>query len=100
MEETIFVEGLYLNKVHEKAPAFIITNQSIHVEKLMAWLEANKLRVDDKGYIRVVGKESKEGKRYMVLDTWKPTTEPSTVSNEKSIDPNEPPMVDENGLPF
>lgn len=74
--ETVFVEGLYLNKVHEKAPAFIITNQSIHVEKLMAWLEANKLRVDDKGYIRIVGKESKEGKRYMTVDTYKAPVKP------------------------
>lgn len=74
MEESVFVEGLYLNKVHEKAPAFIITNQSIHVEKLMAWLEANKLRVDEKGYIKIQGLESKDKtKRYFKVDKWVPT---------------------------
>lgn len=70
--ESVFVEGLYLNRVSDKAPAFIITNQSIHVEKLMAWLEANKLRVDEKGYIKIVGMENKDKtKRYFKVDTWK-----------------------------
>lgn len=87
---TIFTEGFYLNKVHEKAPAFIITNQSIQVEKAIAWLQANKHLADEKGYIRLVGKESKEGKRYFQVDTWKP---------EAKAEPTAP-EVDENGIPF
>ena len=87
--DTIFVEGLYLNKVSDKAPAFIITNQSIHVEKLMAWLEANKTKADEKGYLRIVGKESKEGKRYMSLDTWKPEKAPQDVED---IEPDDIPF--------
>ncbi len=72
--ETIFTEGFYLNKVSDNAPSFIITNQSIDVKKAIAWLTANQHLADEKGYIRLVGKESKEGKRYFQVDQWKPTS--------------------------
>lgn len=96
-KETVFVEGLYLNKVHEKAPAFVITNQSIHVEKAIAWLTANKNLADEKGYIRLVGKESKQGKRYFEVDQWKPEAK----TEQKAIDPGEypEPLTDES-IPF
>ena len=67
----VFVEGLYLNRVSDKAPEFIITNQSIHVEKLSQWLEQNKNLVDEKGYIKIVGMESKDKtKRYQLWNAW------------------------------
>lgn len=83
--ETIFLEGFYLNTVSEKAPSFIITNQSVHVEKAIAWLTANKHLADEKGYIKMIGKESKAGKRYFEVDTWKPTKQeenPDTSSQD------------------
>lgn len=84
--ETIFTDGFYLNKVHEKAPAFVITNQSIHVEKAIKWLEANKGLADEKGYIKLVGKESKEGKRYFAVDTWKPEQKPAEATEQTKPD--------------
>jgi len=78
--ETIFTEGFYLNKVSDNAPAFIITNQSIDVKKAIAWLTANQHLADEKGYIRIVGKESKEGKRYFQVDQWKPKTQQDITS--------------------
>lgn len=71
---TIFIGGMFLNKVSDKAPDFIITNQSIHMETLYNWLKENKNLADEKGYIRIVGKESKGGKRYFEVDQWKPTS--------------------------
>ena len=77
-KETIFVSGLYLNRVSDKAPAFIITNQDIHVEKLIAWLQANRHLANERGYIKITGKESQTldanglPKRYFQVDTWKP----------------------------
>jgi hypothetical protein len=53
-QEAVFVSGLYLNRVSEKAPEFIITNQDIHVEKLIAWLQENKNLANEKGYIRKI----------------------------------------------
>jgi hypothetical protein len=70
-QEIVFADGIYLNTVSEKAPEFIKANVSIHIEKAIAWLQAQK--PNEKGYITLVGKESKQGKRYFQLDTWKPT---------------------------
>ena len=87
---TTFVGGLFLNKVSDNAPSFIITNQSIHMETLYKWLQANKGLADEKGYIRIVGKESKEGKRYFQVDNYKPKTEAPVVTPEgKGIDMSE-----------
>lgn len=93
--DTIFTEGFYLNKVSENAPAFIITNQSINVKQAIAWLTANQHLADEKGYIRIIGKEGQSGKRYFQVDTWKPKTDTTTpvanvpVPEGKGIDMNE-----------
>jgi hypothetical protein len=85
--EKVFVSGLYLNRVSESAPAFVITNQDIHVEKLIAWLTANKHLANEKGYIRITGKESQTkddkgfNKRYFQVDTYK-KPEASTTTEE------------------
>ena len=72
-----FAEGIYLNTVSEKAPDFIKANVSINIATAISWLSALKEKglADEKGYIRLTGKESKQGKRYFELDTWKPSTE-------------------------
>ena len=82
--ETIFPEGVYLNTVSEKAPDFIKANISIHIEKAVAWLQANKHLADEKGYLKLTGKESKQGKRYFQVDRWVPnkSTEPTTDSTK------------------
>lgn len=83
MENTdpIFTDGLYLNKVNENAPSFIVANVSVHLEKAIAWMQANKHLADEGGYIRLTGKESRQGKRYFQVDTWKPTKTTETPQN-------------------
>lgn len=90
-KETIFVSGLYLNRVSDKAPAFIITNQDIHVEKLIAWLQANKHLANERGYIKITGKESQtlgnDGlhKRYFQVDTWKKEVTPEVAGVAEEV---------------
>jgi len=96
--ESIFAEGIYLNRVHEKAPAFIITNQSIHVKKAIEWLQTleHKGVVDEKGYIKLVGKESKKldtkglPTRYFEVDTYK--KEEPVQPESKNAPTDEPPF--------
>jgi hypothetical protein len=82
--EKVFVAGMYLDRVHPNAPEFIITNQTIHVEKFIQWLQENKHLASDKGYLRLVGKESQTkddkglNKRYFEVDTWKPAPKDET----------------------
>lgn len=92
--ETIFAEGIYLNRVSPNAPAFIITNQSIHIEKAIAWLQSVKHLADAKGYIRLVGKESGttvnekgEPKRYFQIDNYK-----KPEATQSAADDGEPPF--------
>jgi hypothetical protein len=75
MSEKIFAEGIYLNKVNAKAPDYIISSVSIHVDKAIEWLQ--KQERDEKGYVKLTGKEAKNGKRYFEVDKWKPTQEAS-----------------------
>jgi hypothetical protein len=83
--EKVFVSGMYLNRVHPNAPEFIITNQSIHAQRMITWLQENAGLADENGYIKVVGKESKsvnekgENTRYFEVDSWKPTNEQAPV---------------------
>jgi hypothetical protein len=102
--QAIFVSGMYLNRVHEKAPAFVITNQDIHVEKLITWLQENKHLANDKGYIRITGKESQTkdnkgfNKRYFQVDTYKKDTNTENVATtapeypEAEINPQDVPF--------
>jgi len=92
--EKVFLSGMYLDHVHEKAPAFVITNQTIHVENFIKWLQENRNLADQKGYIRIVGKESEKidpttnkAKRYFEVSTWKPPVKEDTATpeDEKSI---------------
>ena len=97
-QEAVFPAGLYLGRVPETAPAFVITNQTIHVEKLIEWLTANKNLADEKGYIRLQGKESKnvgtdgKFKRYFQVDSWKPTVTDTATPPDDTIDSS--------GIPF
>lgn len=72
MADKIFVSGMYLNKVSDKAPEYIITNQDIHVDTMIKWLQDNRQLANEKGYIKITGKEGQSGKRYFEVDTWKP----------------------------
>lgn len=92
---TIFTEGFYLNKVSERAPEYIKANISINVAQATAWLlgEANKYK-DEKGYVRLVGKESKGGKLYFEVDTYKPADTPASTNEEV------PEEITEEDIPF
>ncbi len=90
--EKIFAEGFYLNKLNEKAPSFVLVDQSIHVEKALAWLEANKGLANEKGYINLTGKESQNGKRYFEVNTFKPKQVITGDSLPEDINPADIPF--------
>jgi hypothetical protein len=78
--EIIYVDGLYSNEVSEKAPEWILGSLSIQPMKLATWLQANQKLQNEKGYIRLIVKKSKDGKRYISVDTWKKES-PAPVSD-------------------
>ena len=66
MSEKQFAEGIWFNKPHDKAPDFVKMNVKIESRKLEQWIATQ----NDEIYISV--KESKGGKWYAEIDTYKP----------------------------
>ena len=68
--DKVFVNGLMAKKPNEKAPDWVKCNLSIKREELAAWLTS---QTDE--WINVQVWESKGGKWYAEVDTWKPRSE-------------------------
>jgi hypothetical protein len=68
MTEPKFVDGLRWSDPHPNAPDFVKGKLSIKVDELIKYLQANQ----SNGWVNINLKESKGGKMYFELDTWKP----------------------------
>ena len=66
MSDKQFVDGLYIYPPHEKAPDFVKAAIGINRKKLGNWLREHK-----EDNIRLDVKESKEGKWYAEVNTYK-----------------------------
>ena len=71
MSDKNFVDGLFYNFPHEKAPEFVLASLSINQAKFINWL--NEQEANDKGYIKIDVKKSREGKPYCELNTYRGT---------------------------
>jgi len=72
-DDNIFVDGLFVDKPHEKAPDFIKCKLGINRKELGNWLRS---KADDR--INIVIKESKGGKWYATVDDWVPDSSKAT----------------------
>lgn len=70
--DKIFVNGLISKKVSDKAPEWILGALSINVESLTNWLSTTGKQVQSNGWINLNIKKSKDGKRYIEVDTYNP----------------------------
>lgn len=94
--KVIFVEGLNVFTPNENAPDFVKASMVINKEKFITWLQTNGQYLSDGKYgteLRLQIKESKQGKLYASVDTYKPKTN-STVE-EKLVA-----LETEDDLPF
>lgn len=66
-EEVEFPKGLMVKAKHENAPDYVLCKLSIRREELIEWLQGK-----DGDWINLDVKESKGGKLYAAVDTWKP----------------------------
>lgn len=63
-----FVDGLFYNEKNQNAPDFVLGGISIQRQIFQEWLD--KQDVNDKGYLKIQFKMSKNGKAYAELDTY------------------------------
>jgi len=67
-----FVNGLYFKPKNEKAPDFVLGSISIKPADLMTWLTSKQ----GEDWVNIDIKESKAGKVYCAVSTWKPNEQP------------------------
>ena len=73
--EKVFVDGLMAKKPHANAPEWVKCNINIKREELLAWLSAQS-----EDWINLQVCESKRGKWYAEVDTWKPDTDTRSMT--------------------
>lgn len=84
-QDTIFADGLFFELPTENAPSFIKGKLSINVEEFKKFLNDHQ---NKGGYVNIDLKESKNGKGYAVLNTWKPTHKEYKEEVEQDIPDN------------
>ena len=67
-EDKILAEGLFFKEKHQNAPDFVIGGLSIKIDQFSKFVKDHK----DGEYLNFQVLKSKQGKPYIVLDTWKP----------------------------
>ena len=80
MSETKFPNGMWFNKPHENAPDFVIADINISVDRFIEWLKAQER--SEKGYVRITGKRSKDGRYHAELNDWKPTKNDVPIADQ------------------
>ena len=70
-KEVVFAEGIGFAGPRPKAPEYIKGRVWVRVKQFVEFLENND-HIHD-GYLNLELKESKSGKLYLAVDTWKPT---------------------------
>lgn len=71
-KETIFPEGMSFFQPHYQAPDYVKGDISIHPQKFIAFLKANREHMSAKGFFKINLMEGKNGNWYLKLDTFKP----------------------------
>ena len=91
MADKIFTNGLIFKLPREKAPEYVKGSLAFKVEEFIKWLQEN---VDDRGWVNVDLKVSRNGKPYAEKNTWKPGDRRS-AGEETGTDKTEDEMVAE-----
>ena len=91
-KEIEFVDGLIVKAPHAKAPDFVKASISIRVEALGLWLRAKHKAGEE--WVNLDVKESKGGKWYAAVSTYKPKEEkkPGRFADMKDDDPDSIPF--------
>ena len=80
MSDNVFAKGLYVKPPREGAPDWVKFKMSIKREEAIQWLQG---QTDE--WINTEVKESKGGKWYAEVDTWKPDPNKSDESLDEDI---------------
>ena len=71
-------KGFFVSKPRDGAPSFVKGSMSLRLDEAKEYLET--LHANEKGYVNFDILESKAGKYYLKLNTWKPDTNKEKTS--------------------
>lgn len=91
-EDKIIADGMFFKEKHQNAPEFVIGGLSIKVDQFAKFVKDHK----DGEYLNFQVLKSKQGKPYIVLDTWKPNRDQAPADNHVYDDSK----IDNSELPF
>lgn len=77
-EDKIMADGLFFKEKHQNAPEFVIGGLSINIDQFSKFVKDHK----DGEYLNFQVLKSKQGKPYIVLDTWKPNREQGVAADQ------------------
>ena len=92
MTDAKFIDGMRFKQPHENAPDFVKAYLSLNIPKLIAWLQAQK-----GVWVNADLKESREGKLYVQVNTYK---KGETKSHKPPAAPVRDDQFDDDPLPF
>lgn len=82
-ETPIFADGLMFKEPREGAPSFVKGSLSVKVDKFIAFLKEHQ---NEKGWVTLDMKESKNLTTYFQLNTWKPKLQkPESLKTDDEI---------------
>ncbi len=73
MSDNDLIGGLYPKPKHANAPDFVIGKLSINVKQFREWMAGYLKAHPDDEWINIDMKQSRAGKGYAAVDTWKPS---------------------------
>lgn len=89
-EDKQFVDGMNISAPTERMPDFIKARLGVKVNNFYAWAQAH---ADERGWVNIDIKESKSGKWYAELNTYKKNADgEDVVPQDDSIDPESVPF--------
>jgi len=95
-QEVEFVDGLICKRPNPKAPKWVLMNLSIKCEELINFIQTHS---DESGWLNIDVKESKAGKVYCQLNTWKADKSKKKVDTKDETGP-EIESEDDDSIPF
>lgn len=93
MEKKDFIGGLFVFQPSPKSPDFVKAVLSIKPDDFIKWIEANKEKVNDKGFLPIQILQSQSGVWYAKLNEWK---KPEQIASENNTSEEIP----ESDIPF
>ena len=97
-DDNLMVNGMYYKAKRDGAPDFVQSTVSINVAQFREWFKSYLAENPNEEWVNIQNLESRGGKFYSKVDTWKP--DPSKASGGAGSTSQPLPPVENDDIPF